>query len=268
MNRSSNTSGTVDCQPPAASTPSVEELALETALAAHGIPTPQIRKLVRLAAPQPDEERAIALTRALAQLYLFNPLGTAAGRFFFVGAPGVGKTLAVAKLAAHAAARGRAVRLVTCDTSRGAGIEQLRRFAATLGLGIEVAGDDAALGAWSASADAMTLIDSAGINPYSPSERAALETLATAARAEPILVLAAGGDPADTVETAHVFRDIGCQRFVVTRLDIVQRLGSVLAVPEALGIAFAEGLSATALGQGVETFAADSLAARLLRTKL
>ncbi len=64
------------------------------------------------------------------------------------------------------------------------------------------------------------------------------------------------------------FAILAVSEFVVTRLDIVQRLGSVLAVPEALGIAFAEGLSATALGQGVETFAADSLAARLLRTKL
>ena len=265
MNRSSNTSGTIDRQPPTARGPSVEELALETALAAHGVPTPQVRKLVRLAAPQPDEDRATALTRALAQLYLFNPLGTAAGRFFFVGAPGVGKTLAVAKLAARAQAQGRAVRLVTCDASRNAGIEQLRHLAKTLGLDIEIAGDAAALGALAAPADAATLIDSAGINPYSPSERTALETLATAARAEPVLVLAAGGDPADTVETAHVFRDLGCQRFIVTRLDIVQRLGSVMAVPDALGIAFAEGLSATSLGQGVETFTAESLAARLLR---
>jgi len=40
-----------------------------------------------------------------------------------------------------------------------------------------------------------------------------------------------------------------------------------MAVPEALGIAFAEGLSATALGQGVETFTAASLAARLLRAR-
>jgi flagellar biosynthesis protein FlhF len=264
----SNTSGIVDRRPAAAHAPSAEDSALETALAAHGIPTPQIRKLVRLAAPQPNEDRGIALTRALAHLYLFNPLGVAAGRFLFVGAPGVGKTLAVAKLAARAKAHGRAVRLVTCDAARSGGIEQLRHFATTLGLEIEIAADAAALAALTASHDAATLIDSAGINPYSPNDRAALEALATAAQAEPILVLGAGGDPADTVETAHVFRDIGCQRFLVTRLDIAQRLGSVMAVPEALGIAFAEGLSATSLGQGVETFTAAALAARLLRAKL
>src|SRR5487761_1550126 len=103
-------SGIVDRRPATARAPSADEAALETALAAHGIPTPQIRKLVRLAAPQPAEDRVVALTRAVAQLYLFNPLGAAAGRFLFIGAPGVGKTLAIAKLAARAKAHGRAGR--------------------------------------------------------------------------------------------------------------------------------------------------------------
>jgi len=267
MSPPSQPTGTIDRRPAPSALP--EDSALELALAAHGIPTPQIRKLVRLAAAQPGDDRAaaLALALALAQLYLFNPLGVSAGRFFFVGAPGVGKTLAIAKLAAQAKSQGCAVRLVACDSARRASVDQLRHFATTLGIEIEIATDTAALEALESCTGAMTLIDSAGINPYSPSERTALEALATAAQAEPILVLAAGGDPADTVETAHVFRDLGCQRFVVTRLDIVQRFGSVMAVPEALGIAFAEGLSATVLGQGVETFTAESLAARLLRTR-
>lgn len=265
MSPQSHPTGTIDRRSAQPALP--EDSTLELALAAHGIPTPQIRKLVRLAAAQPGDDRAAALAHALAQLYLFNPLGVTGGRFFFVGAPGVGKTLAIAKLAAQAKSQGCAVRLVTCDGARHASIEQLRHFATTLGIEIEIATDMAALDALEPRTGAMTLIDSAGINPYSPNERSALEALATAARAEPILVLAAGGDPADTVETAHVFRDLGCQRFVVTRLDIVQRFGSVMAVPEALGIAFAEGLSATALGQGVEAFTAERLAACLLRTR-
>jgi len=266
MSPPSHPTGTIDRRPAQPALP--EDSTLELALAAHGIPTPQIRKLVRLAAAaQPGNDRVAALAQALAQLYLFNPLGVAAGRFFFVGAPGVGKTLAIAKLAARARSQGCAVRLVTCDGARRASADQLRHFATTLGLEIETAMDTAALAALDTRTGAMTLIDSAGINPYSPSERTALEALATAARAEPILVLAAGGDPADTVEAAHVFRDLGCQRFVVTRLDIVQRLGSVMAVPEALGIAFAEGLSATALDRGVEPFSTESLAACLLRTR-
>ncbi|MGH6999953.1 MAG: hypothetical protein ACREEA_00385 [Stellaceae bacterium] len=266
MSPPSHPTGTIDRRP--APPPLPENATLELALAAHGIPTPQVRKLVRLAAARPGDDRTSALARALAQLYVFNPLGVSAGRFFFVGALGVGKTLTIAKLAAQAKTQGCAVRLVTCDSARRAGVDQLRHFATTLGIEIEIAANTAALDALAVRTGAVTLIDSAGINPYNSSERAALEALATAARAESILVLAAGGDPADAVETAHVFRDLGCQRFIVTRLDIVRRLGSVMAVPEALGIAFAEGLSATALGQGVETFTAESLAVRLLRATI
>lgn len=264
MSQSRNPSGTGDRQPTPTRALSPDDLALEAALAVHGIPTPQIRKLVRLAVPASGGDRAEALARALAQLYLFNPLGNSAGRFLFVGAPGVGKTVAIAKLAARATARGRTVRLVTCDTTRSGGTERLRHFAATLGLVLEIADDPAALGVLKVGGNDTVLIESTGINPYSPTDRAALEALAAVTRAEPILVLAAGGDPADAVETAHVFRDIGCQRFIVTRLDMVRRLGSVMAVPEALGIAFAEGLSATTLDQSIESFTTASLAARLL----
>lgn len=42
-----------------------EDATLELALAAHGVPTPQIRKLVRLAAAQPDDARAAALGQSV-----------------------------------------------------------------------------------------------------------------------------------------------------------------------------------------------------------
>ncbi len=239
---------------------------LEAALRAHGLAASQIRKLLAQAAPFDGEEVLAPLARALAKLYLFNPLDQAkSGRFMFVGAPGSGKTLAVAKLASRARAKGACVRLVTCDAARSGGVEQLRHFAKSLGLEIETASGKEQLADLGPNAGALVLIDSAGINPYSPSDRQELESLANAAKAEPILVLAAGGDPADTVETAHIFRDLGCQRFLATRLDIVHRLGSVLAVPEALGIAFAEALSVPAPDAGLMPFTAEHLARLLLK---
>ena len=70
--------------------------------------------------------------------------------------PGIGKTLAIAKLAAHARTRGCAVRLVTCDGTRRASVEQLRHFAATLGIEIEIAADVAALSALGQGVEAFT----------------------------------------------------------------------------------------------------------------
>lgn len=239
---------------------------LEAALRAHGLAASQTRKLLAQAAPFEGEDLLAPLARALAKLYLFNPLDPAkSGRFMLVGAPGSGKTLAVAKLASRARANGARLRLVTCDAARSGGIEQLRHFAQSLGLEVETASGKEALAELGPNAGCLVLIDSAGINPYSPADRQELESLANAAKAEPVLVLAAGGDPADTVETAHIFRDLGCQRFLATRLDIVHRLGSVLAVPEALGIAFAEALSLPSPGAGLVPFTADYLARLLLK---
>jgi flagellar biosynthesis protein FlhF len=246
-------------------TPSPAAQRIEAALAAHGMAASQIRKIAGLAAETPPGGEQAALAGVLAALYLFNPLiQSRSGRFMLVGVPGVGKTLAVAKLAARAKSFGDKIRLVTCDVAKSGGIEQLRHFAATLELEVELASGKDALAALGPTAGVLVLIDTAGINPYSLADRNALQILAQAAKAEPILVLAAGGDPADAVEMAHVFRDIGCRRFLATRLDIVSRLGSLMAVPEALGIAFAEGLSIAAPDRGIAPFSAASLAHLLL----
>jgi flagellar biosynthesis protein FlhF len=246
-------------------TPTPTAQRIEAALAAHGMAASQIRKIVSLAADAPSGDEQTALAGALAALYLFNPLAqNRSGRFMLVGAPGVGKTLAMAKLAMRAKSLGGKIHLVTCDVTKSGGIEQLRHFATRLGLEVEVASGKDALAALGPRTGALVLIDTAGINPYSSADRDALEILVQAAKAEPILVLAAGSDPADAVETAHVFRDIGCQRFLATRLDIVSRLGSMMAVPEALGIAFAEGLSTAVPDRGIAPFSATSLAQLLL----
>ena len=115
MSLRTNIPGTADRRLAAAPLP--ENAALELALAVHGIPTPQIRKLVRLAVAQPSEDRAAALARALAQLYLFNPLGDAVGRFFFVGAPGVGKSTLIDALGSLLTRSGRKVAVLAVDPS-------------------------------------------------------------------------------------------------------------------------------------------------------
>ena len=67
-----------------------------------------------------------------------------------------------------------------------------------------------------------------------------VQQLAQAVGAEPIFVLAAGGDRAESTEMAERAAGIGCGRIIVSRIDIVRRLGSVLAAAEATGLAFAD----------------------------
>jgi flagellar biosynthesis protein FlhF len=239
---------------------------IEAALTSHGVVQSQIRKLVAASRPTEADVALDALLRGLTLLYRFEPLAAAkSGRFMLMGAPGSGKTLTLAKLASRAKALGRHVRLVSCDMARSGAVEQLKGFAAELDLTVEIAPGKAELAALGPTDGATILIDSGGINPYSPADRRNLEACAQAAKAEPILVLAAGGDAADTVEAAHCFRDIGCQRFIAARLDIVQRLGSLMAVPEALGLAFTEAVASPSPATGIAPLSPEHLAHLLLQ---
>jgi flagellar biosynthesis protein FlhF len=83
-----------------------------------------------------------------------------------VGPTGVGKTTTIAKLATLAKMEGKTVLLVTCDTFRVGGVEQIRRYAQLLEVRHEVARDLRALTtAIAASTADVTLVDTSGRPP-------------------------------------------------------------------------------------------------------
>ena len=67
-----------------------------------------------------------------------------------------------------------------------------------------------------------------------------LSGLVQAAGAEPVLVLAAGGDAMESADIAASFAAIGAGRLVVTRLDMARRLGSILAAADAARMRFSD----------------------------
>ena len=88
------------------------------------------------------------------------------GRFALVGPTGVGKTTAIAKLAARFTLRNPAgdLALVTTDTYRVGAVDQLRAFGNMLGVPVHVASDGAALQTTLAGLDArLVLIDTTGV---------------------------------------------------------------------------------------------------------
>jgi flagellar biosynthesis protein FlhF len=196
----------------------------------------------------------------------FAPITAEAGRpLLLVGPPGAGKTLSIAKLAARAVLAGTAPRLVTADTVRAGAVEQLGAFARVLGLPLHRVDGPQRLGAAvAAKPGERVLIDSAGVNPYNAGDRRELVQLIAGSGAEPVLVLPAGGDPLDTVDMARIFRDLGSTRMIVTRLDMVQRLSSVLAVADTLGLALSEASLTPEVANGLTPFNAVVLARLLL----
>lgn len=83
-----------------------------------------------------------------------------------VGPTGAGKTTTIAKLAAHAAlVEGRRVRLITLDTYRVGGVDQIRTFADLIGVQLTVLDRPSELANAIDDDDDLTLIDTAGRSP-------------------------------------------------------------------------------------------------------
>ena len=129
-----------------------------------------------------------ALSAALDSIFTFQPLplGRAPRPFMLIGPPGAGKTLTIAKLATRSTMSGRKVGVITTDTARAGGVDQLAAFTKLLKLKLLAVEDTDAL------ADALSvqrgveqvLIDMG--NPFDPDDMNDLGDLLNAADLEPV----------------------------------------------------------------------------------
>jgi flagellar biosynthesis protein FlhF len=222
----------------------------------HGLPPELADRLARLGARFSPGDPVMALAGALDEVFTFSPLADLppARPVMLVGPPGAGKTIAAAKLMIRARRAGRTLAAISTDTRRAGGVEQLQAFTAILGAELAVGDEPEALAAAvQAAGDAELYIDTAGANPYEDAELETLRAQVRITRAEPILVLPAGGDPMEAADIARAFASVGARRMIATRLDMSRRFGSRLAAAAAGGLAFA--------GVGISPFVTDGLAA-------
>lgn len=219
---------------------------LAAVLRYHTTPTAVATRLQTIAASYTDDANDEALGRALAEVVPFAPLDLTGDRpVLLAGLPGQGKTLTAARLAASACVRGRPCRIITLDGTAAGAMEQMRGFCAPLDVPVLAADSPSALELLCRQAfDGLTIIDTAGLNPYAIAD---LETLAHAikrARAEPVWVQAAGTDALEAAEMADIFASLGTRSMIATRLDAARRLGALLTAPIKSRIALA-GFSAS-----------------------
>jgi len=216
----------------------------DDALAYHGIPS-ALR--VRLG--------GTALEPALARLFRFEALPLAPGGppVQFIGPPGSGKTLTVARLATRLVMANTLPMVITADGKRAGGAEQLAAFTRLLGIELIAASHPVALGRAIAARrpGSPVLIDSPGTDPFDAGEREEVAALASAAGAVVVLVMAGGVHPEEAAETAAAFGSVDARWLVATRLDQTRRLGGVLAAAHAAKLAFTEA--------GIGARAADGL---------
>ena len=212
------------------------------ALSYHGTPAPLAERLQRATATLQADDPVMGFAAALDANFAFQPLPVGAGErpIMLVGPPGAGKTVATAKLAARATLSGHAPAVISTDTRRAGGLDQLAAFTRILEIDLKDADSAEALAAAVAAGGSglPIYVDTAGTNPFSDAEMSQLGGLAAAAAAEVVLVLAAGGDALEMADIAASFAAIGATRLLVTRLDMARRIGGVLAAGAGGGLKF------------------------------
>jgi flagellar biosynthesis protein FlhF len=151
------------------------------------------------------------------------------------GPPGAGKTTTLVKLAvSRGIASGRAVRLISADTQRIGAAEQLRTFAAILGVpfqGVESAGA-LAQSIDSAPASSMLLVDTPGLSPALLNDlgRDLAGLLSSRQDIDTHLVLTATARQTDLENAVARFRMFQPSRLIFTRLDETDSLGAAFSV--------------------------------------
>ena len=162
-----------------------------------------------------------------------DPLETG-GVVALVGPTGAGKTTTIAKLAACFAQRhnARDVALVTTDTVRIGGREQLHGYGRQLGIAVHEA-DSAqglALVLERLRDYKLVLIDTAGLGQRDRNLVGQLNWLRASGQVKTLLCLPANSHFADLDEVVRRFSTVQPQGVVLTKLDETGRLGSALSV--------------------------------------
>jgi flagellar biosynthesis protein FlhF len=242
--------------------------AIAAALDFHGVPPLLSDRLMTVAESFLLDNPRQALGAALRARFGFAPLQPKAIErpVMLVGLPGAGKTATLAKLAAAARAAKRAVTAITCDIGKAGAIDQLAVYAKAIGITAYQAKTATAMkrAVGAAPEGALILIDSAGTNPLRAEDLATLADMAGAAKAEPVLVLGAGGDVSESAEQGQLFAEIGCERMIAAKIDAARRFGGLLAAAENGKLSFAGCGISPEIATGFEFDGADALARLLM----
>ncbi len=215
---------------------------LITVLRAHRAPDTLAHQLAEAAEKSGLNDMTLALATALDKRMRAMPIDAAgSGAILLAGCNGAGKTAVAAKIAAHARMIDRPVTLIAADADGAGAVARLETFARHLGATLEVAASAEQLSAAIAKAlesKALAIIDTAGFDPRNAKARTAFAALGRIEGVETIGVLSAKGDAEELAETVTALQSLGAKRVVVTGLDLVRRLGGLVAIAaQGLGLA-------------------------------
>lgn len=234
----------------------------------HAVPEDVLDLIVSTVGDMGLDDSRSALFAAIQTLFEFKPLPTKSygPPLILVGPPGSGKTLAAAKIAARGAMNGLRMAVITTDTVRAGGVEQLEAFTRLMRIDLKKATNTKDLQAKLAEvreADQI-IIDTAGINPFDPESVKPLARMIGITEMDPVLVLPAGLDADESGEIARIFATIGAKSILPTRIDVARRLGSLLSAAHQGGLGFAEVSNTAKVADGLAPLSAKRLTQLLM----
>jgi flagellar biosynthesis protein FlhF len=186
---------------------------------------------------------ATGLGVALETVLGFQPIPAHLDRsLLLVGTAGAGRTATAAKLIVRTLAAGSIADAVAADFDATGGGARLAAFLERREAEVACAETPQTLERLLAERRRIgrpCIIDAPPINPWDGEDVDRLRTLVELTGAEPVLVMAADGNPAEQEEVARIFAQTGVRRAIITKLDLVRRrAGAVAAVAGArLGLA-------------------------------
>lgn len=225
------------------------------AMLRHAVPEDVMDQVLSCATVVGFDQPGVAMVAAIEHLFQFNPLPTGSSKraMMFVGPPGSGKTLVAAKVAARGVMNGLKVGVISTDTVRAGGLEQLAAFTKLLRVELRKADSPAGL---KQQLEALKgcdqiVIDSAGMNPFNTEDVKKLARLIGAGDIEPYLVLPGGMDAEESGEIGRVFATIGAHTLVPSRIDMARRLGGLLSAAHHGGLSFADASNTPKVADGL-----------------
>ncbi|MCZ4280530.1 GTP-binding protein [Kiloniella laminariae] len=238
----------------------------------HRLPSQLIETLVGHAIGIPASEWHISLAGALDNHFRFAtiPNRPQPRPLMLVGMPGDGKTSTIAKLCAKARLSDVPTSVITIDSEKTGGIEQIATFCHRLQVNLEIAETPERLSEIvdRTSTDRLILIDTMGINPFDDASLNELSQYAFAANAEIALVTPAGGDVYETADKAAAFSIMNSKYIIPTKLDMTRRFGGLLTAAHSTKLAFMAAGTSPHIVDGLSPINPVSLARLLLPTRL
>ena len=239
------------------------------AMLRHSVPEDVMDQIISCATVLGMERTDVALIAALEHLFSFVPLPQTASDkpIILVGAPGAGKTLAAAKLAARGVMNGLRVGVITTDTVRAGGVDQLRSFTNLLNIKLQTASTPDELQNALRALDHcdQVIIDTQGTNPFDQDEvRTIAKMMAAVGQADAVLVMPAAGDADESGEVAKIFAAIGINRLMPSRLDSARRLGGIISAAHQGALLLSEAGNNPKVAEGFMPLTPQSLATLLM----